>query len=170
MGLDLSLTGTGVVIYSNGKVLRKLLIPTAKNNNDRLPARMTPSGKFIGNEDERVEYIAGQIWKMYKRYLPVLTAIEGVAYSKQKGQRGNVGRFELQGVVKWRLRRRQALFYTPSPSEVKKWVTGNGQADKDRMIAAARAAGCKTDDENIADAWACAVHAWDQGLGLLEPV
>lgn len=167
MGLDLSLSATGVVVYDGTKPLRKFVIPTSNNTNQKLGARLTPSGNFIGNEDERVDYIAGKIFKTYKRFRPTLVAIEGPAYSKH--ERGQIGRYELQGVVKWRLRQREALFYTPSPSELKLWLTGDGRADKDAMIAAAREHGCMTTNENVADAFAAALHAWDRGLGLLEP-
>lgn len=36
---------------------------------------------------------------------------------------------------------------------IKKQATGKGNADKGAMIATARAQGCATDDDNVADAW-----------------
>lgn len=40
---------------------------------------------------------------------------------------------------------------------IKKFATGKGNAPKELMIAAARATGCDTDDDNVADAW-CLLH------------
>lgn len=45
--------------------------------------------------------------------------------------------------------------YTGVPvGTVKKHATGRGNASKSEMIAAAREGGCRTDDDNEADAWA----------------
>ena len=167
LGLDLSLCRPGLVVYNGKRAVRKLVLTTSANNNDKLPARITASGNFIGNEEERIEYIAKKVRGIYMRYRPILVAIEGPAFAFK--ERGQVTRYELQGVIKNWFYRKEVAFYMPPPTTLKLWLAGNGKASKDEMIAAACRNGCQTDDEDIADAFAAALHAWDQGLGMLEP-
>lgn len=159
MGLDLSLTGTALVVFRPdktavfGKVLRQRLYPTeprSKNHPDE-PGNLRPNGKYRGSEEERIDFIANQVMKMWRKYQPVAVGIEQYAFSRHS--RGLSGLHELGGVVKNRLFRKEALVLMPQSTEIKKFATNNGNAKKPQMIAAAQALGCDTEDDNVADAF-----------------
>lgn len=89
--------------------------------------------------------------KVWRKYQPYAVGIEQYAFSRQS--RGLSGLHELGGVVKNRLFRKEALVLLPTSTEIKKFATGNGAAKKPQMIAAAQNYGCRTTDDNVADAF-----------------
>lgn len=60
---------------------------------------------------------------------------------------------ELVGIAKLCAAEWELPIHTYTPSHLKKWLTGNGRADKQQMIAAVRVRfGARVTDDNIADA------------------
>ena len=59
----------------------------------------------------------------------------------------------LHGVVEMMCAELDRRHDSVTPGELKKWATGKGNAKKPEMIAAARALGCATDNDNVADAF-----------------
>lgn len=139
MGLDLSLTGTGAVVLSDGEILKFDLI------------RTTP--KMV--EEERFDIIWKRIWNLYKETKPVIVLIEAAIGGKTT-QHATHG---LNAVVRYGLWRHDVLFDTMYPGTLKKAATGNGRADKAQMIAAAQAFWPECNDDNLADAYHLSVEA-----------
>lgn len=163
MGLDLSMTGTGLVVLRGHKVLRKRRYVTAPvAPSEGLKAR--PRGqqahdRFIGDEDERIAWIKKKVLASAKKYEVCFVVIEGHAF-QAKG-RGKTVLSELAGVIKNALYERDIAFVVKTPQQIKKHVTGDGRADKIDVIYAAKHAGVDISDSDRADAWAAARLGWD---------
>lgn len=78
---------------------------------------------------------------------------------------------EITGPIKHLLWQHELVYITCAPQQLKKWVLGkavNGDEGKRLMLVAARKQGCKTWDNNVADAFHVArwtnVH-WDEHVG-----
>lgn len=140
MGLDLSLTGTGLVVVNGNKLLRVRRYRTEPVPKGRVGAGgrsgLRPSGMFRGDDEERIDWLARKIVYNVKKYRPELCVIEGHSFAS-KG-RGVSILHELHGVVKNRLFRLQQPFAIVSPQAVKKHATGSGNASKAEMIGFAK--------------------------------
>jgi Holliday junction resolvasome RuvABC endonuclease subunit len=80
--------------------------------------------------------------------------IEGYAYAaNQQYKDANV---ELGGVIRYFLRTKELAPRTVSPKSLKKFIAGNGNADKVKMLAAVQASGMPIVDDNMADAFGLA--------------
>lgn len=113
LGIDASLTGTGTsLIRSNG---------IAATN--RIASKHTGIARLINIED-RLKYIVDTN-KLN------LVLIEGYAYAAQN-QAHQIG--ELGGVIRRMLYKKQLPWVEVSPSQVKKFATGKGNAKKDLII------------------------------------
>lgn len=137
MGLDLSLTGTGLVMWDhhNHKVRRSRLLRTAPLSNAKTVRGLHANGVFFGSDEERIDFIVRPVLSAYRKFSPLGTGVEQYAFSKFS--RALSGLHELGGVVKHRLFRKSALVLMPTPNEIKEFATGNGNASKDEMVAAA---------------------------------
>lgn len=133
MGLDLSLTGTGLVVVSSGGVIHYELITTSKQS--------------YPHDGERLLYIKKRIMKQARFYRPVLTCIEGAAMS---GKEKRI--YELAGTVKTFLVKQQLPYEIVHIGTLKKLATGYGRASKDEMVKAAQEFCPEVEDDNIADA------------------
>lgn len=158
MGLDLSMTGTGLVVLRSGmhRPLKWTLLRTEPTKTGE--ERTKPSGIFVGCNEARVNFIARQIFIMWKRYQPDLVVIEQQAFSKALSHAKGTG--ELHGVVKHRLWLNEAPFHLQEIRQVKKHATGNGNASKTMMVDAAKQAWPEfptnlpaKQDENVADSY-----------------
>jgi len=147
LGLDLSYTGTGLVVIDGDEVLRRQLICTEPTD---------------GTDIERCIAIALQVSRAVTRFDIKVAGIENYAYGKIAGGE-KLG--ELGGVIKHRLYSLDVVWVTYPPQSLKKWVLGKAYTrdeGKRRMIKAARNFGCNTYDDNVADAfW---VAKWAQAL------
>ncbi len=137
MGLDLSMTGSGLVVWNHelttfGEVLRHRLLATEPLATDRTVRGLHDNGKFYGSTEERIEWQRRQIARAWRKYQPVVVGIEDYAFSRNMA--GGRPRAELTGVVKNWLHRQQALVIVVGTMELKKFATGNGHADKARMV------------------------------------
>lgn len=142
LGLDLSWTNTGIVVWNGKKVLHLENVKTT-----------------VALEDElRLRHIASRVVRAVVRYEPMLTAIEGYAYGRHN-QMARMG--ELNGVVKYRLSKKHAIFITLPPPSLKMFGVGKGNATKKEMIQAASLYFDCPKDDNIADAFFLAMYAHD---------
>jgi len=136
MGLDLSLTGTGIVVVQGAKVSEWRHLPTEVAK-DEQECGLLPSGKFRGTNDERIDWIVSNIRGMWMSHLPALTVIEDYSFANNyPGSRINA---EIHGIIKNRLFRVSAPYTTLPPRSLKKEATGNGAASKSEMVEAAQA-------------------------------
>ena len=150
MGLDLSLTATGVVaVDDNWRIVeRRLITSTPKEEN-------TP----------RLTKIAISIMLSVGKIRPDLVIIEGPAFGISKTtsifQLG-----ELAGIVKRDLFTTNFPFIIVPPSQLKKFVTGKGNAKKDLMLLAVhKKYGEDFEDDNLCDAYVLARY----GFQFLNP-
>jgi len=84
--------------------------------------------------------------------LPNLVVLEGAA-QHSPGPLGMIRQAEVRGVLLRRLFVLGVPFVELSPSNVKRFATGNGNADKDAMLEAARAQGATVANDDEADAF-----------------
>lgn len=137
LGLDLSLTSTGAVIWNGRRVLAAVRIATN-------PA--------MGDDETRIDHISRSIISIVKKHRPAVAVIENYAYNRPF-QMARLG--ELGGVVKYRLRRTGVIVHTVPNSTSKKFLTDNGKASKQQMVTAARAY-FEVDSDDIAEAFGLA--------------
>ena len=114
IGLDLSLTHTGIVILNNGIVeLFKTIIPK----------------KLRGVK--RLYYIRRRIVQYLLINKPDIAVIEGYAYSPNAGRSFSIG--ELGGVIKLLLYKQKISYLIVAPTTLKKFTTGKGNSPKSKM-------------------------------------
>lgn len=138
IGLDLSLTGTGLVVLDiAGHVLDA----------------MTISSKL--RDMERLAFIRSTIGKVFSNYEPGLACIEGYSMGSRAGQLASIG--ELGGVVKLLLHRNNFPYQIVAPTQLKKFATGKGNGAKDEvMMHVYKRWGWEAKDNNQADAYVLA--------------
>lgn len=120
-GLDLSLTGTGMVILDNGSVMSKKLIKTK-------PTLKTPLAEII-----RLLTIKAEITKELERVNPDLVLIEGMAFSVRQ----TTAVMQLAGLnymVREYLAIKKIPFVIVAPTTLKKFIIGKGVGPKDLMM------------------------------------
>jgi Holliday junction resolvasome RuvABC endonuclease subunit len=141
LGLDLSLTATGV----------------AGNAGGGWATVIKPPAKLRGHE--RMAYIRGQILDLHLPGVD-LVAIEGPSYGSQAGQAGHHERAGLFWLVTHYLWAEGRPFAVIPPATVKKYATGRGNAGKDDIMReVARRFPWFGGDNNAADATVLAAAA-----------
>jgi Holliday junction resolvasome RuvABC endonuclease subunit len=171
LGLDLSMTGCGVVVLSpTGKVLRKRkykTYPVPPSEGLKLrPRGQRAQDRFVGDDEERIAWLKRKILLALDKYEVCFVVIEAHAFAA-KG-RGKTILSELHGVIKNALHDREIAFITQSPQAIKKHVTGNGNAQKMDVIVAAKEFDRDISNSDTADAWACAKLGVDRYYFLTE--
>ena len=120
VGLDLSLTSTGFVVIA----------PDGPDSTAIVPPKKGPESRGVG----RLLYIRGQLLSLIESFRPDIVILEGYAYGAV-AKREAMG--ELGGVVKIMLHesgyQEGDLLRIVAPKMVKKFATGNGNADKSQM-------------------------------------
>ena len=122
IGLDLSLTGTGVVVLNDGKIVEQKLIKS----------RPIPDGKPI-DEVKRIEKIVAEIFLIVKEHSPSVAVIEGLAFMV-KNATALVQLSALNYMTRAMLMANDVPFVIVAPTSLKKFITGNGAAKKDVML------------------------------------
>lgn len=142
IGLDISLTGTGLADFNwdGGNATRVI--------------RSTSNGKTVADQFIRLRDIVREVDELisFMGPHPALVVIEGPSY----GSRG-AGTWDRAGlwwlVVCLILDRRYPLAVVP-PAVLKKYATGRGNADKTAMaVALQKRADLELGDDNRVDAW-----------------
>lgn len=152
VGLDLSLTGTGIVVLNDGKIVKQQLIKS----------KPVPDGKPI-DEVKRIRKIVEQIEVITGEYKPTIAVIEGLAFMVRNAT-ALVQLSALNYMTRAMLMDHNVPFVIVAPTSLKKFVTGNGAAKKDVMlIETFKRWGVTILDDNECDAYALS----QVGLALL---
>ena len=147
LGIDASLRSTGLsIISAQGKGFVKNLKPGNLKDGARLQFMHEETLSWI----ESVGVDSSQIG---------IVVMEGPAYSANT-KAFSMG--EAYGLFKFLCASEYCLEpLTPSPKELKKYLTGTGDAKKPKMKAFAGILGCPSKQEDICDSWAAGLLGWD---------
>lgn len=157
LGIDLSTSATGLCMLSKGTF--------AYLETEQWPGRQQTTG-FIGERFYRCALIvptgSGTLEKWESVLLPILAwaqhanrvMIEGYGFSVH--MQATRALAEIGGIVRYHLRKLGQPPIEIAPTSLKKFLTGNGRADKIEMLRAVRREGLSIDDHNIADAYGLA--------------
>lgn len=121
IGIDLSLTGTGIVVLQDGKILEHALI------------KSKPVGDLPINELKRIQKIVNDIEVIVIKYPLDIAVIENLAF----GVRNATALTQLAGLnyfTRAMLSSKDIKFVLVAPTSLKKFVTSNGAAKKDMMM------------------------------------
>jgi len=144
LGVDLSLTGTGLVILENGKSVYQDLI------------KSKPSGDKPIDEVKRIRKIVETIELTVGEYMPTIAVIEGLAFMARNST-ALVQLSALNYMTRAMLMDYHVPFIIVAPTSLKKFVTGNGAAKKDVMlIETFKRYGVSILDDNVCDAYGLA--------------
>lgn len=148
VGVDLSLTHTGVVALDDGKLVSKKSILTK------------PAGKRPVDEINRLQGIVDQICFVVDGFEPHVVAIEGLSFMSRK----TTALAQLSGLnymLRRELMRRGIGFVIVAPSSLKKFITDKGNAQKEEMMDAVyKRWGVTMLDDNENDAYCLAQVAF----------
>lgn len=157
IGLDLSINSTGICVNNDGKftyyiitskMTKKQQSFTHKNVKYILYNKQDVDGEYNIKESIKttnINRIVLEIEKIIKKYKPDIVNIEGISF----GSTGSAALIDLTGLnymVRKMLIDNNVVFNIISPTQNKKFATGNGNAEKDIMIDA-----WKRLDKNIKD-------------------
>lgn len=136
-GLDLSLRRTGfTIVNSNGKILHQEFLKTDKMRGM-----------------ERLFFIRTRILQKLKEHNVSKVVLEGYSYGSKGAAVVSLG--ELGGVIRFSLFENKYDYLECSPTSLKAYTTGKGNADKDQMRAAVLGKyGIDYTDDNICDSYA----------------
>ena len=137
MGIDQSLTGTGVCVLEDGELKRSKLIASKKKG------------------VERIIEIKNELINIFKEVLPDYVAIEKYSFTPGRAMAFELG--ELIGVVKVTLAELGKIPIVVYTSHVKKFATGKGNADKSLVLLNVyKKFNVEFDNNNLADAFVIA--------------
>jgi len=138
LGIDPSLTGTGIAILKDGKLIES---KTLLNKLKDIP---------------RIKFIVDEIINYCNIHKPDFIGIEGYAYGRANKATA-LG--ELSGVIKYILEEKGLTYTIIAPMAVKKFVTGKGNAHKELVLMKVlKVYGIEFDDNNKADAFVIAKY------------
>lgn len=141
LGIDQSLTGSGVSIIDANEILYKGLIKSKRNGTKRLID------------------IKNQILELNNKFRPDYVAMEGYGFMT-KGRAFELG--ELGGMIKVMFTELGKEPMVVHPSHLKKYITGKGNADKSIMLMGVyKKYGIEFDNHNIADSFGISKMALD---------
>lgn len=144
LGLDLSLTATGVFVLSGTKEIYSAEIKTKP--------------KEYPHAIQRCSYIADEILKVINTHKPNFIAIEDYFVGRQP--KSVIKLAELGSIVRYKLLKTNHSFVTVMPTKLKKFVTGVGNCGKDLIIKDIfKKFNIDTNSNNIADATGLAFMA-----------
>lgn len=132
VGLDLSLTSTGIAVPDG--------------------TTLTLNARTVDPREARLNQLGTDLWRLLEREHPQLAVIEGYSLHSP-GPLGLTRRAEWVGVALLNLRRMRCPVVEIPPTTLKSWATGNGHATKDAMVTAAHAAGGHPENDDEADAY-----------------
>lgn len=133
MGIDASTKRTGIAV------------PTGET------CTIVPSTTDVA---QRLHEIAGQIAHLVRQFRPHLVVIEGYAFGTP-GKLGLVRLGELGGAIRMVLFEQGIPYVEIPPASLKLFASGSGNAPKDHVLAAARAASPRIRNHDEADAFIC---------------
>jgi len=156
IGLDLSLTATGLVVVSDDPNLNTFPQHLKKEILDQILITSTPKEETT----PRIIRISARVMEAIVKYKPNVVIIEGPAFGVQKSSSiFTLG--ELAGLVKSSMYAMQQSFVIVTPSALKKWITGKGNAKKDLMLLKVyKRFGVEFSDDNLCDAYSLAKYGF----------
>lgn len=122
IGLDLSLTGTGVVVLNDGKIVKQQLIKS----------KPIPDGKPI-DEVKRLRNIVKAIESIIGAEIADIAVIEGLAFMVRNAT-ALVQLSALNYMTREMLMDNNIPFIIVAPTSLKKFIASNGAAKKDAML------------------------------------
>ena len=137
VGIDPSLTSTGVVILAEDQVHAHTLTPREEKRKGRLQGV------------RRLCWIRDQVMALLD--CPAMVAIEGPSYGSAQGRQVSIG--ELHGVLKTAMWEQGYFIVVVPPASLKKFATGKGNASKFDMQKAGIRAGVDFGNEDEVDAY-----------------
>lgn len=145
MGLDISLTGTGLVVLNDKlEIVRQSLI----------------TSKPIADRFNRFHGILDSIMSDVRTHQPKIVCIEGYSYGSSGGSMFD--RVELGGIVKKALWDKKIKFIEVAPTSLKKFITGKGNAPKElMMLKVFKRFGVEFSDNNLADAYCLSRYGYE---------
>ena len=151
MGIDPSLTGTGVVVLSDGSLAHDELIATKPGD---WPCY-----------EPRLKHIAMRCAQIIKEHPPVpkVVCIEAPAFSKNNSHTVEInGLYVLIRTIIYDYHP-QVKIISPTSSQLKKWTAGHGRALKEKMMMKVlKHWGYEPGNNDMADAYALAQFAIHQ--------
>lgn len=153
MGIDPSLTATGITVLENNEPLHMQTLSIKKEGNS------------LYDETKRLSDIADKIESIAKRFMPDITVMEGLALHArnttsltQLAGLNYIVRAKLYGVTN---------LYIVAPTSLKKYVTSRGNAPKEEVLQTLqdRYNDVTFLDDNVADAFGLALI----GSSIMEP-
>lgn len=142
IGIDQSLSSTGIVAVHEGEVVFEELIKT------------TPTQRKKWGEIDTLHHICDRVSDIVCE-LQDQYALEAVILEEPPAHIGGAAKRILIGLF-YALRLRLPLTTSVNPKTLKKAFCRNGGASKDEMIAEANKRGFETDSDDLADAYALA--------------
>lgn len=137
LGIDQSLTSTGICVLENEKLVLSKLIASKKKGVDRI-----------------IE-IKNEIIKIFNEFNPDFTAIENYSFTPNRGKAFELG--ELAGVIKITLAELGRPAIVIYGTQIKKFATGDGHADKSLiMLQVYKKYNIEFNNNNLADAFVIA--------------
>ena len=140
VGLDLSYTGTGVIVLDNdGQILEQKLISTNAKS----------------DTEDRIIEIQNEI-----KFIPTIVGlssvfVEGPSYSSRGDQMIQMGALNI--FIRIFFRKKNIKFRVIAPQTLKKWVAGTGRAAKEMILLHVyKRWGIEFEDNNLADAYGLA--------------
>lgn len=145
IGLDLSINSTGICINKDGKCKYYIIASKLTKKQQEFDHKyvhliqydkLQPEGEYNVKETiktNNINNIVLEIEKIIKKYKPDQVKIEGISF----GSTGSAALIDLSGLnymVRKMLIDNNIPFNIISPSQNKKFATGNGSAEKDVMI------------------------------------
>ena len=149
VGIDASLTGTGLVIIDKScEVLFEELI--SSSSKDDIESRLID--------------ISDRIFSKIEKYKDLTICIEGLSF----GSRGQAT-LDLAGLhfyLRTILFRDKYLFYVIPPTTLKRYVTGGGQCQKNLMLLKCyKKFGVEFSNDNLCDAYCLARYGLENYMG-----
>lgn len=142
LGIDPSLTGTGLVVASDGGE----------------PAEKALVGTKPGDAIPRIKAILDRVHILLTIYNPDLVVIEGLSFNSKGGMQFD--RTGLHYILRWEMAKARVIadqIKIVPPTTLKKFVTGKGNSPKELMLLKTfKRWGVEFSDHNICDAYCLA--------------
>src|SRR3990167_3809731 len=152
LGLDLSLTGTGLVILNEKKEVVEQKLIKSKKTGDTPKEELE---RLIGIREE-IQTIVDDVSNNFKRSRPKMAAIEGPAFMVRNAT-ALVQLGALSYMIRELLYARSIPFVIVAPTTLKKFITGKGSSDKNVVLMEIfKRYGQTFTDDNLGDAYALA--------------
>lgn len=152
IGLDTSLTSTGLSVWDGDFI-------------DAVNIKTNPS---TGTDIERMSYIADAVSDFVDNYKPELIGIEDHAFHPKMG--GDTRPREVAAIVKYCLYQMNYPFVLLSIRTVKKYATGDGNADKKKMLECAREIWEECPNHDVADSLHMSRFTYDNYVELRRKI